>query len=449
MLTPDVVHVSDVSRIAALRQRLGRAASSLKVVGILSAAAVALDGSDHVNGWIAFALGILVLALAFPVGKWLKSGKTFAAGLVVVWLVAYSVWAFFASLKSFRAGLNFYSVVGLAVFLVPVYLLVRGLLELHGYKRRLATAGASFGLLALNPWEDGNHGSRKHPKFLNKWSLRAYLFVLAAPMVWLFMAGSALNRPDPVVTDSAELAGRRTFDVVMSVFVWLLMIYLYRRGRRHALLSGNELLKKDKRDVVLYLRSFLDDRSIKMRARASDGRIFPERFIKITFEELVTDHLWRYGPVVAIGDPRSRKKLVPLGAARDFEPDETWQQTATDLMGRASMIVAVAGRAEGFLWELDTVVRTGLTSKLVLVMPPVKRQELSERWRAITQRAIGRHLPSDVDLSSVRAVLVRENSTFLITAHKRNDWTYETVLDTAAHMMMISSRATPGPSAGP
>jgi hypothetical protein len=435
MLAPDGVHVIDVSRIAALRQRLGRAAASLKVIGIVSAVAVALDGSRYVNGWIAFALGIVVLAMSFRVGKWLKSGKSSAASLVAVWLIAYCAWAVFASRKSFNADLSFYSILGLTIINLPVYFLVRGLLALHTNNRHLVMTGGSSEPLASNPWEDGSQGSRKHPKFLNKWSFRAYVFVFAAPLVWLFVAAASFNRPEPTVTDPAELAGRRTADVMVSVLVWLLMIYLYRRGRRHALIKGNELLKKDKRDVILYLRSFLDDGSIKLRAHANDGRIFPERFIKISFEELITDHAWRYGPVVAIGDPRSKEKLVPLGAARDFERDDTWRQTATDLMRRASMIVAVAGRAEGFLWELDTIVRTGLTFKLVLLLPPIDQRELTDRWSAMTQCAIGRHLP-DVDLSRVRAVLVREDATVLITAHQRNDWAYETVLDTAAQLVM-------------
>lgn len=35
-----------------------------------------------------------------------------------------------------------------------------------------------------------------------------------------------------------------------------------------------------------------------------------ERLVKISFEELVTDHLWGYGPVVAIGDPRAKCKAT-------------------------------------------------------------------------------------------------------------------------------------------
>ena len=59
-------------------------------------------------------------------------------------------------------------------------------------------------------------------------------------------------------------------------------------------------MKKDRRPIVLYLRSFQDDSEIKMSARVANGRILPERLIKIPFEEVVTDHLWGYGPVLPL-----------------------------------------------------------------------------------------------------------------------------------------------------
>lgn len=166
------------------------------------------------------------------------------------------------------------------------------------------------------------------------------------------------------------------------LFISWLTTCLYRRGRRHAMVSGDRLLKKDNRDAVLYLRAFLDDGAIKMWARANDGRIFLERFVRISFEDLVTDHLWRYGPVVAIGDPRAKSKLAPLGAARDFVPNdtnETWKKKAKYLMQQASIIVAVIGENEGFLSEINEIVELGCKSKLVLLLPPIKAQDLRAR----------------------------------------------------------------------
>ena len=60
---------------------------------------------------------------------------------------------------------------------------------------------------------------------------------------------------------------------------------------------------------MLYLRSFHDDSKLKIRARAANGRTVLEKFVRVTFEEVVTDHLWNYGPVLAIGNPKTQTEF--------------------------------------------------------------------------------------------------------------------------------------------
>jgi hypothetical protein len=222
--------------------------------------------------------------------------------------------------------------------------------------------------------------------------------------------------------------------VAFGTAIWLfLTAFLYRRARRRALLPANELRKKNPRPIVLYLRSFLDDK-IKMRARAANGRSWIERVVKVTFEEVVVDHLWRYGPVVAIGKPGD--ELPPLGAARDYVPDESWQQKVEQMMAQASIIVLVVGRTEGLNWELGKLIELGLIRKLVLLLPPVPMSELRTRWDNLCDRVSemrGMSLPRDIDLERARAVVfpTREDVR-IITADKQDDWTYEAVLDAAA-----------------
>lgn len=45
-------------------------------------------------------------------------------------------------------------------------------------------------------------------------------------------------------------------------------------------------------------------------------------------------------------------------------------------------------------------------------------------------------LPRDLDLTRTRAVIFRDDAVTVITADKRNDWTYETVLDEAAELIL-------------
>jgi hypothetical protein len=239
------------------------------------------------------------------------------------------------------------------------------------------------------------------------------------------------------MSDQAFVAGYKIGAFISSYFlIWLVVTYLYRRGRRNAMLSATKLLKKNNRDVILYLRAFLDDSKIKMWARANNGRIFLERLIKISFEELVTDHLWRYGNVVGFADPNTKGKLTPLGAARDFMPNETWQEDITDLMQKASIIVAVVHKTEGFVWEINKIVELGFQSKLILLMPPVKTQELNARWDTLVHELKGVNLPQSIDFKRTRAVIFPDNQVVAITADERNDWAYETALDNAERILV-------------
>ena len=179
---------------------------------------------------------------------------------------------------------------------------------------------------------------------------------------------------------------------------------------------------------MLYLRSFHDDSKIKLRARATDGRILLERLVKISFEELVTNHLWGYGPVLAIGNPRTKGNLW---AARDYLTDESWQQTARDLMRQGSMIIAIAAATPGLAWEIGTLVELGFMPKFALLLPPLRSRELEARWQFLLGSALGSRLPTQIDLSAYAPSCFQTAIRF-DRRNKRNEWTYEAVLDEAA-----------------
>ena len=264
-----------------------------------------------------------------------------------------------------------------------------------------------------------------------------YVFLTLA-LIWIVIVIVSYYRAVPGTSDAsdtADLAGFLIGKLLATLAFLMFGVVLYRRARRHAMLPGSKLARKDNRAIVLYLRSFQDDK-IKVRARATDGRIFLERLLKITFEELLTDHLWHYGPVEAIGDPHTKGKLAPLGAARDYESDATWQQKATDLMQQASIIVAVVGETNGFLWEIDTIVKLGFMSKLILVLPPADTTNLTERWNNLVNTVTGLKLLQNVNLRNICAVVFPVDQVVLITAKEQKDWAYETALDDAAALIL-------------
>jgi hypothetical protein len=432
----------DVSPVVRLRKRLGRAATSLKIIGLLSAFYVFtysyLYVFTYLNGYVgvgaALACGLLVLWCACRIAAQLRSGSTRAAALGAAWGVLWTAIVLLDGLpKGLKDGIDVVFLIGMVMFSAPLYFLARGLFAFIAQRALQASAPNSADPLASNPWEEG-FCLKTHPKFMNKKSIAAYWFFVLSPLLYVTVSRVTYSPPDP--NDEVRIAGYGMCGVLLILAMWTWGARNYGRARRAARLTGSEFAKQDARAIVLYLRSFQDDSEIKLYARGTDGRILLERLVKITLEELVTDHLWGYGPVLAIGDSQVKGNAPTLGAVRDYDP--SWQENVTDLIQRASMIVAIVGATHGLFWEIDKVMSLGLRWKLVLLLPPVPIWELRWRWQCLTSNVIGADLPTEIDLRRTRAVVFEDGRPALITADQRNDWTYEAVLDKAA--LMIASK---------
>ena len=434
----------DVSTPARLRKPILSAARAVKIIGVLSAFTVA----GYLDRYVGFVGDLVFVAVvvwcAFRVSKRLRSGSLRSAGIACAWCVLWASIQVLDPPTSLRGSHDFYkvffTVIGASLFVVPIGFLARGLLAFRALRAYQKSVQNLSDPLANHPWEEGLC-IRNQPRFVNKRSVSGRIFILLAPVpyLWVWATANVIGSGD-----TAELVGQNIAAIGMAFGALVWGTHIYRRARKEAMLPGSELVKKDSRRIVLYLRSFHDDRKIKLRARATDGRILLERLVKISFEELVTNHLWGFGPVLAIGDPSTRGHAAPLGAARDYVADAGWQETATQLMGQSSMIVAIAGATQGLAWEIGRIVEHGFLAKFVFLLPPVESGELKTRWEFILRGALRNTLPSDVDLSRARAVVFPGTRPILITGNKRNEWTYEAALDEAA--LVITNQ--PSPSAG-
>jgi hypothetical protein len=422
----------DVSTPARLRKPIRSAARALVIVGLLSGIQISGYLDHDLRFFVADLVCVVVVVwCASRISKGLRSGSLLRAGLACAWCVVWGGYVVFCDLpRAMKVNLNFqsifFTVIGLSLYFVPLAFLVRGLLafrSLRAYQQRARNTGDP---LANHPWEEGLY-IRKHPRFVNKRSV-AHFVILLAPLPYLWMWGSPHV---PEEGDVPFVMGYFTAVVCMALASVAWGTHIYRRARKEAMLPGSALVKKDSRPIVLYLRSFHDDSKIKLRARATDGRILLERLVKISFEELVTNHLWGYGPVLAIGNPRAKGKPAPLGAARDYLTDESWQQTAKDLMRQGSMIIAIAAATPGLAWEIETLVELGFMPKFALLLPPLESGELEARWQFLLGTAFGSRL-TQIDLSRARAVVFPDGHPIPIVGNKRNEWTYEAVLDEAA-----------------
>ena len=115
-------------------------------------------------------------------------------------------------------------------------------------------------------------------------------------------------------------------------------IRLSRRARRYRIRPHN-ILSRDGRDPVLYLRAFSEDYGEQL-----------EGFFPATPEEGLAAVYNKVGPVIAVGEPGEDIPL--LGAIRIYFEDSTWQAGVLYLMSVSQFVIIQAGFAPGLLWEL-------------------------------------------------------------------------------------------------
>jgi hypothetical protein len=96
-----------------------------------------------------------------------------------------------------------------------------------------------------------------------------------------------------------------------------------------------------------------------------------------TFEQRITKHFSRSGPLVAIGRPG--EELPELGAARLYVPDDAWQLVVQDLLSRAGLAILQIGATPGIKWELTTVLEVLRPEQVVLYVPYRIRRKAEAR----------------------------------------------------------------------
>ena len=209
-----------------------------------------------------------------------------------------------------------------------------------------------------------------------------------------------------------------------------------RLAKRLAAPSVAEALEHDDRAEVMLLRSFQDD-DLEMRMHAS-ARHTALEFVSTEpyerFEELIAWTLWRFGPVLAIGQPGT--VLQPLGAAREYHDDDSWQQAVRDHIRRSAVVAFVVGRSPGLLWEARTVCELQALGKAVFIFPPEDPDEINSRIDVLSAAL---NLNPDCiprQSSRVRPMIAMyfsdDGVPVVLTAQGRDDIAYSRATDYAA-----------------
>jgi hypothetical protein len=191
-----------------------------------------------------------------------------------------------------------------------------------------------------------------------------------------------------------------------------------KKGKQLDALSAQDLLIRDNRPPVVYLRSFQDDAVAaegSLNVMPLGGGFIMGGMVAIldslggimSEEEQLAEALKDVGPFIAIGRPG--EKLPQLGASRMYLPDSEWRGKVSDLMSRASLVVLRAGKSDGLLWEVQTAAKSVRPEKLLILLPYEREQY--DLFRAQAEKFLSHRLPDypvgkrKVTAGSVRGIL--------------------------------------------
>ena len=294
-------------------------------------------------------------------------------------------------------------------------------------------------------------------------SHRIFVTGLLAVATALILLGLAclvflgLYRMLPPGTMVQSLTGQGTTDAqsvaddlgTYGLVLVVLGAIIFRTSRRLGSIQAQRLMLRDPRPPVLYLRAFGDDR-LKLWTATFGRPSLIERFTLRRFdtlEEVLVRHLSRYGPVIAVNPPRTR--LAPLGAARETIDSADWQSVVADLMARSSLIVLVApGRkvTDGLRWELESVSAGDYWDKALIVVPPVRGEDLQRRWQEFQDegaRLWPFTVPGPVADPHALVLAFKDPRWTVIGADRRTEWSYGAALRQAVADLRERAAAPP------
>lgn len=160
-----------------------------------------------------------------------------------------------------------------------------------------------------------------------------------------------------------QLIGQNFGTLAIILACIFLSTYFYSKYHRQNR-KRKDTFDKDsiKGPFVLYLRSFIDDKTTRKRISfINDVR---------SEEEVLVEVMSDIAPVYAIGDPKDKR--MPLGASRIYVDDEHWKSTVIDMMNKAVVVVLRLGKTDSFWWEVETAVKSIDLEKVMFIIPESK-----------------------------------------------------------------------------
>ena len=359
-------HIDLNGNVVAAR-RLRAAAVVPQLAALCGVVVSVLILSLAANPWPAVPLLLAGVAVMIVLARFIERGARWALAVLTAMLAVTTAVAAVALLKTDGPPLErAQAAAGFVLMLTPCWVLIA--LGWKAIGRRDAVAAIHDVLRSA--WSTVPRERR---------SRRAQIWFAAAVLV--YAAGVV-----PALLAAVAVGGHLWAIAVVYAPVAAVAGRLWVRGRRLSALDVQQIRMLDVRPPVLLLRSFGDDNLPLEKRYRLLSFLFSAREA-LTLEAFVVNQLWRFGPVIAIGNPTER--LSPLGAAREYIPEDRWRSHVNEYLAEAKQIVSVLGGSPGLMWEYEQLEARGRDEGLLIVFPPRAPDELQRRW-TMFQRANAR-----------------------------------------------------------
>jgi hypothetical protein len=178
-----------------------------------------------------------------------------------------------------------------------------------------------------------------------------------------------------------------------------------RFGKKIAQPSAKDILQKDCRKPIIYLRTFDADSTT-----SEFGTSIRIESLE-TEEEAIVKALNEIGPVIAIGRP---KEILPsIGASRFYVTDNNWKAAIDILTNESNLVIIRLGSSCGLLWELKHTSELFYQGKLqvIFIVPNFLDNEIIE-FLAMTYglKRIFEDFESSYQFRSIKGLILLQNN---------------------------------------
>jgi ribosomal protein L40E len=152
---------------------------------------------------------------------------------------------------------------------------------------------------------------------------------------------------------------------------------MFYQARRAKTPTVEEAVSQDQRPPMLYLRSFDQEAGRFVEVSHEAAKEYSEitsyqrtlMSYNLTLEQFLGREIGgTIGPFIALGNPTDY--LQPEGAYRTYAADGNWQEYFTNLSDRSAGILMQVGNSDNLHWEMVSIKKRDLQTKLFVVTPP-------------------------------------------------------------------------------